>query len=191
MAILPDLFPGATKVLEYKNLVSLLGDAKGVTVHYTASRDLESTHKALVDAGLNYHFIIDRNGDVIQTAPMTASVYHAGRANWLGHSPNRSHVAISVISWGHCSAERETWAGNRLPKDDLVFRKEAWWDKCLMKQEEALLRLCQWLVCQGIPPAHYCGHDECCLPFGRKVDPGGALSFTMAEFRRLLISVQS
>jgi len=193
MSKLPEYYPNVHLILEpTKNLVGkFIGDdPSGATIHYTASRNLEATHKTLMDRGLNYHFIIDREGKVIQTAQLTHRVHHAGKAKWLDKSPNRSHVSVALLSWGLLN-DGKTWVGKRLPVEETAHRRNNTWDKATMAQEEALLHLCRWLVCMGIPPAGVCGHDECCLPKGRKVDPGGVLSWTMPEFRRLVTSAMT
>ena len=40
----------------------------GITIHYTAARSWEGVVQALKARDLNYHLLIDREGNVIQTA---------------------------------------------------------------------------------------------------------------------------
>jgi len=189
MASVPDYYPKVNLILEplKNNVGEFKGGPTGVTIHYTASRDLKSTHNTLLERGLNYHMIIDRDGMVTQTAIMTQRVHHAGPAAWRGKSPNRHHIAIALLNWGRLNNGR-TWAGQGIPREDIVTKKGVQWHKATAQQERALLEVCRWLVCMGIDPDMICGHDECCLPKGRKTDPGGILSYSMPKLRRLVTS---
>lgn len=189
MPTLPEFYPLAEKRLDTDMNLVVPFKATGITIHYTASGSVESAHNALKDRGLNYHFIIDRNGDVVQSAKLTHSVYHAGKAMWNGASPNRKHVAIALVSWGFVSSGRETWAGTFVPYNSVRERDGKTWHKATAVQEAKLILLCRWLVQQGINPENVCGHDECCIPAGRKSDPGGVLSMPVSKLRQLLHSV--
>ena len=155
----------------------------GITIHYTAARSWEGVVQALKARDLNYHLLIDREGNVIQTAVLNKRVNHAGKASWLGKSPNLSHIAIALLNWGRLDEEKKTWAGKKLPQNEVAMRKNYYWDRCTNLQEEGLITVLRWFMAVGIDPDHICGHDECALPAGRKIDPGGILSATMPEIR--------
>jgi N-acetyl-anhydromuramyl-L-alanine amidase AmpD len=194
MSKLPDIYPFVHKIGDINtNLVDRFedGDPSGVTIHYTASRNIDSVIDTLANSKLNYHFIIDRQGHVYQNARLTHSVYHAGKAEWKGKSPNKSFISIALLNWGLLDDTGRTWAGQRLPDDETHTRHGKRWDKCTLVQEERLLVLCKWLVCQGIYPDMICGHDECCIPPGRKTDPGGIMSYDISQLRKLVVSVIS
>lgn len=164
------------------------GGPKGVTVHYSASRNVQSTIDSLDAQNLGYHLIIDREGKITQTASMGHRVNHAGKAAWNGYSPNRSHIAVCMISYGYLEPGFKAWSGQVLPEDETAYRQGYYWDKCTEAQENTLWDLLRWFLAHGIDPANICGHDECCIPKGRKVDPGGCLSQTMGEIRAVLQS---
>ncbi len=188
---LPEFYTLASKIIEpEKNLVAPF-DASGVTVHYTATKNFEQAHKALMDRGLNYHFIIERDGAIIQTAKLTHSVYHAGKAMWNGKSPNRHHIAIALVSWGRVEPDGTTWAGTKISQGEIEKRRGLHWHVATGAQEASLINLCRWLVCLGINPQEICGHDECAIPNGRKIDPGGVLSMGMVKLRSLLHSAET
>lgn len=159
--------------------------ASGVTIHYTADDNLDRVIESLEDHDLRYHLVIDRNGDVCQLAPLTSCVDHAGRAAWNGKSPNRHHVAIALVSWGKLIGY-ESWTGVKIRPSERTWAKDSYWHAASVEQLDTLERMCQWLVSCGIEPRSFCGHDECCLPLGRKVDPGGVLPFTMDQLRSRL-----
>lgn len=188
MVKLPEYYPAADRLLEPENGLVRPFSPVGVTIHYTATGSVESAHNGLKSQGLNYHLIIGRDGEIVQTAKLTHSVYHAGRAEWLGVSPNRGHIAIALVSWGHVDADNKSWAGVEVPNKQVRVKDGMRWHIATSKQEAQLILTCRWLVCQGIRPSRICGHDECCIPAGRKLDPGGILSKPMDSLRRLLHS---
>lgn len=157
----------------------------GITVHYTADDSLERSINSLRVANLGYHILIDRYGVCHQAALFTEHVYHAGKALWLGNRPNSTHIAVSLVSWGKLS-HGKSWRGDVIPESEITERQGGQWHKATEAQETALMDLLKWLVGQGIDSRHICGHDECAIPPGRKVDPGGILQMTMADYRRFL-----
>jgi N-acetyl-anhydromuramyl-L-alanine amidase AmpD len=156
--------------------------ARGVTVHYTASGSLISALREEVH-GLGYHILIDRDGSTVQTCYLTLRVNHAGKANWNGDSPNKSHLAVAFVSWGLLDGAGYSYAGVQVPKEEIRTDEKGKWHAATPQQEDSLLRFLGWAVSQGINRNNICGHDECALPKGRKVDPGGCLSFRLADFR--------
>jgi len=162
----------------------------GVTIHYTAGRNLMSSLDALRASGNAYHLLIDREGGVYQLMGFEAALWHSGRALWQGLSPNRSHLAVALLSWGKLTKIKDgayvNWLGVAVPKGDVVERMSGCWDAATQAQEEALMGFLTWAVYKGIDPKNICGHDECAIPRGRKVDPGGVLSVSMPVIREAL-----
>lgn len=158
----------------------------GITVHYTADGSLERLKREMGTTKVGYHLIIDRDGTIIQTASMLKTVNHAGVANWNGKSPNRSHFAVAFISWGRLNSQGQAWTGLQIQNP--VTRAQGMWDAASPAQEKSLTKLLTHLInTYKISPLEICGHDECSLPAGRKIDPGGSLSKSMAELRLDLI----
>lgn len=155
----------------------------GATVHYTASGTAISALSQEAVSGLGYHIIIDRDGSVVQTCYFDRRVSHAGKAEWNKFSPNLYHVAIAVVSWGLLDSDGKNYLG-KMPEGQIRLKYAKKWHAATVTQEVALVRLLAWLERNGMDRREMCGHDECCIPPGRKVDPGGTLSFTMAEYRR-------
>lgn len=189
MIKLPEYYPAADRLLEPDlNLVDIFSPT-GITIHYTATGSVEAAHNGLKSAKLNYHLIIDQNGEIVQTAKLTHRVNHAGKAEWLGMTPNRHHIAIALVSWGHLDENSKSWAGVKIDSKNVRIKNKIRWHKCTAKQEASLILTCRWFVQKGIAPLHICGHDECCIPAGRKLDPGGVISNNMEDLRRLLCAV--
>lgn len=182
---LPEFYPEIKRLEFASGAPALKLDAGGVTLHYTADAKLDRVVESLSDSGLRYHLAIDRNGDICQLAPLTICVDHAGRAAWNGKSPNRHHVAIALVSWGKL-IKHEAWTGEKILPSERSWRNDSFWHAATAEQLASLEKICLWLVSKGIEPKDFCGHDECCLPLGRKVDPGGVLPFTMDQLRSRL-----
>lgn len=200
----PELYEHVSEIYKLNQLAQgklPSGSPRGVTVHYSAERDMESTVKALAGRGLEvkslgYHLLIDRAGRAIQLTSFSHRVYHAGHAMWNGSSPNSSHIAVSLLSYGLLKRDAggifTSWFGEIVPKEDAQLRpnnvngRKDYWDAATFAQEVELYRFLRWCVTKGIDPENICGHDECAVPHGRKVDPGGVLSGTMAHVRDVL-----
>ena len=175
---------------------ALLGSVKvfgkltpsGVTIHYSADREVTRTVASLVQSGLGYHYLIGRNGTIYQLSNDTDALAHAGKAEWRGKSPNRNHVSICIMSWGKLAQKNGkfySWSGVELPIEEVRLRDNEYWDKATEEQEAALMDILEHYVKRGVLPEDICGHDECALPRGRKSDPGGVLLMDMALLRDL------
>jgi N-acetyl-anhydromuramyl-L-alanine amidase AmpD len=170
------------------------GKPSGITIHYSSDRDVSRVINWLQQEKFGYHLLIDREGKVIQTCPFNKCVDHAGKAVWNNLSPNRHHIAICIMSWGKLVQGTDkyySWTGEEIPFDDVAMRpnflgKTSAWDKATKKQEATIDDLIRWLVVYGIKPENICGHDESCLPQGRKQDPGGVLSLSTLAIRNTL-----
>jgi N-acetyl-anhydromuramyl-L-alanine amidase AmpD len=195
--VIPRLYHGATTILTPDRMGVGPLRPMGITVHYTGDRDVLRIRKALVDQGLGYHLIIARDGEVVQLTYLDLRVFHAGKASWNGQSPNRTHVAIAIESYGELQHEKgsgyRAWNGTLVAMDKIAIRPGNFnqtkyaWDAATTKQEASLMTVLRWFCSFGISPRNICGHDECAIPLGRKVDPGGVLSKTMVEIRKSLV----
>ncbi len=165
---------------------------QGVTVHYSADRDLQRVIRTLHERGLNYHLIIDREGKVHQLCYLDRRVNHAGPSLWRQQSCNRWHAAVCILNWGQLKKGAMTWNDIPLPAEDIARRPEnvsfkmTLWDAATPAQEASLLMVLRWFVAMKVDPRNIVGHDESAIPPGRKVDPGGALSWTMEDLRNSL-----
>lgn len=158
------------------------GRPVGATVHYTASGTAISALSQEAVSGLGYHIIIDRDGSVVQTCYFDRRVNHAGEAAWNKVSPNKGHVAIAVVSWGYLDKDGLNYLGKPV-EGNIRIQGGKKWHAATPQQEAALIIILKWLERNGMNKKDFCGHDECCIPKGRKVDPGGVLSFTMESYR--------
>jgi len=194
--MLPDIYRGTQKLITPLAMTAgPMTDVRGVTVHHTADNNLQRVIDDLKAQGLGYHIIIDRDGTVVQTTYLSQRVNHAGVAKWRDVSPNREHVAVSLISWGAVTKKANryyAWNGSEVVMSQVANRKGNlndqfyYWHAASDAQEKALMTFLRWCQMRGLDRLDFCGHDECALPSGRKSDPGGVLSKTMAEIREEL-----
>ena len=155
----------------------------GITVHYTADNDFERVKRAMKAEVIGYHLVITKDGKIHQTSRLDKTVDHAGKALWQRQSPNRCHIAISIVSWGKLNSEKKSWNGELCPA--AIMRNGAWYDSATSEQEESLVKLCKYFRDKiRLPFDSIAGHDEVCIPKGRKVDPGNVMSFDMEALRR-------
>lgn len=194
--MLPDIYKGTQKLITPLAMsAGPMTDVAGVTVHHTADTNVQRLIDSLKGEELGYHLVIDRDGTVIQLTYFSQRVNHAGAAKWLGESPNRSHIAVGLVSWGAVEKKGNryfAWNGAEVVATQVANRKgnlsdhSYYWHAATPQQEAALEVFLRWCMLRGLSREHFCGHDECALPRGRKSDPGGVLSTTMAELRAKL-----
>lgn len=192
--MLPRFYPSATKTLD-RFLAKTPVRLTGITIHYTADTNVERVINALETTNLGYHIIIDRDGSVIQMTAFDKTVNHAGIAEWNKQSPNRTHVAVAVVSWGAVTKKGEifeAWNGFPLASSEVrrsrgnINNSLYFWHAATSAQEKQLRTFLFWALRQGIKIENICGHDESAQPLGRKSDPGGVLSLTMKDLRNEL-----
>lgn len=187
----PKLYENVRKILRLNEAAAgAIDGPKGVTVHYTASGNVDQTVSYLISQNLGYHILIDKDGKTTQMVDFQSRCNHAGKADWNGNSPNRSHIAVALISWGELEASSDlstfrAWTGHIVPAEDVVVTNGKFWDAATKDQISALMIFLHWCVQFGIHPDQICGHEECAIPLGRKADPGGVLD-PMAAIRSRL-----
>lgn len=188
MGRIPQIYPNVKAVIEPQSLAAgrfIGSQPSGLTIHYTASgTNLEGVLATLRKEHLGYHFIIERDGRIVQTCYLDSKVNHSGKASWNGKSPNQSHAAIALVGWGWLQTVKgqyRSYAGKIIAPADVVHANGLPWEKATDAQIASLNELVAWFVGMGISLKDICGHDECALPAGRKSDPGGMLPMKASE----------
>lgn len=195
--IIPPLYTSVTKIDNLLGFESGKWDWSnpiGVTVHYSADRNIERVINWLQQEKLGYHLLIDRDGSVIQTCFFDKRVNHSGNSKWNNLNTNHHHVSICLISWGKLTKDHDiyySWSGIEIDYKSVELRpdingKSGFWDIATKEQEISLLKILKWFISYNIDPINICGHDESSIPKGRKQDPGGVLSLSMEAIRNLL-----
>lgn len=181
------------------NLSSRRGQPVVATIiHYTASGgDAEGDISWLVSPAskASAHFVIGRDGVVTQLADLGMATWHAGASQLLVGTErlrgvNERTIGIELDNCGllhrgrsgaffwEAGSRMMRYAGReperaslRLPSGECV---DGWWEPYAQEQIGALLDLLSALRFAGhtTAAANCLGHNEVCVPAGRKLDPG-------------------
>jgi N-acetyl-anhydromuramoyl-L-alanine amidase len=115
-------------------------------------------YRQIADARVSSHFLVRRDGGVIQFVSCAQRAWHAGQSEWRGRSRcNDFSIGIEVEG-----------------TDDLPFADV---------QYSALANLAA-TIRRHYPIQDYVGHSDIATPAGRKTDPGP--HFDWQRFRRLM-----
>ncbi len=117
-------------------------------------------YRQIADARVSSHFLIRRDGELIQFVPCSRRAWHAGQSEWHGRGRcNDFSIGVEVEG-----------------SDDQVFADA---------QYATLARLASVLLGK-YPIRDLVGHSDIATPPGRKTDPGP--HFDWSRFRRLCAS---
>lgn len=172
------------------------GYPKGAIVHFTAGwrNGLNEGLEAQARDGYSY-LLIDKDGNIGQNFALDSWGWHAGPSSWKGLDGTVSDelVGIEIQAGGSLDKDGKTWFGKTPDATRRIAKKTAnqqagVYESYTQAQEEALIRLLRWLHSNNPEVFKFefvLGHDE--VSPGRKNDPGGALSMTMPDLRKLLM----
>lgn len=164
-----------------------------------------------ISNGYNY-MCIATDGTVVQASPLDKWGYHAGESAWSKYLPKWVSGSVSDESVGiemnnagkltkTSDGRYKTWFNTYIPESEVRYVTQAEWGcptgyyhEYTNKQEQALIDLCVWLIKNDpngiLNENHIVGHHEVAgmlgIGYWRKNDPGGALSMSMDNFRKLI-----
>jgi hypothetical protein len=185
-----DWLPRHAQRGKYRN-----GFPEGAVIHYGAGSSMEGTMSTGNSSG--YTFLgIDREGTIWQSCPLSHWGYHSGTSH------HETCVGIELDAAGTLTLLGGKWtawfgksydaAATRTIHAKNANQYPGTYHEYTGSQETALVELMMWMKAQAPGIFDFdkvVGHDEACVAAGfpgRKVDPGGALSMTMPEFRKFL-----
>ncbi len=141
--------------------------------------------------GFGYNIVIDRNGDIYQTAPFNKIVRHAGASNWRGwENLNGFSVGVCFANYGDCylknGAYENSYGGRMdvkdvIPGDHYNGRKKyqnIYWETFKSAQLLAGMRVVRDLI-KEYQIRDVIRHDD--VSIGRKTDTGPALDIVPFE----------
>jgi N-acetylmuramoyl-L-alanine amidase len=161
-----------------------------IVVHYTGGSSIDSSISWLtnINAKASAHFVVGKDGKIVQLAPINTITWHAGISKWNNrNSLNNYSIGIEIDNAGLLEKRANgyaTWFNKRIPDEQVVLAKhknkdkEEAWEAFTAQQIEAVECLCSALI-QKYNIKEILGHDD--ISPGRKVDPGPA--FPLVKLR--------
>jgi N-acetylmuramoyl-L-alanine amidase len=158
-----------------------------VVIHFTAAGTLAGTISWFKNTAsrASAHYIIGRDGTVVQMVREGDEAWHAGESSWNGRADcNRRSIGIELVNWGNVkliNGMYKCWPDNWSRKYDTVEFGypskigEWWWAPYSASQ----LKACYGLVSElrsryKIPEVNIVGHSD--ISPSRKIDPGPMIS---------------
>jgi N-acetylmuramoyl-L-alanine amidase len=130
-----------------------------IILHYTDMDSAQAALERMCDpaAKVSAHYLIHRDGQIVQLVEESRRAWHAGVASWRGESDmNSASIGIELDHQGH-DAQGQMAA---FPK----------------AQRKALYALLKDIITRNnLDPRHVIGHSD--IAPGRKVDPGEAFDW--------------
>jgi len=175
---------------------------KGLIVHYHsghADNRLNSPSVMEYNAKRFYYHCLEEDGTlyspkVLDNDGKKITSFYTHGAH-CGTKHHRDHIGLEIINSGKLREEDGkylTWFDKEIPGERVRLShekhnvKKGFYEMFTKEQEKALIGLCLYLK-EHYPNFSFDnvkGHDE--VAPGYKQDPGGSLSLTMPEFRKLL-----
>ena len=178
-----------------------------IILHFTASATLVGTLKWFMDpvARVSAHYVIGRDGAVVQLVKEQDKAWHAGAALLEGDPRvNSMSLGIELVNWGRLKRRSNSfycWPDDYMraynvkkygkPMESTKFvdgrRTKAYWAPYPEAQLEALVVLCRQLKQKypAITPERIVGHED--VAPGRKDDPGPALNMKWVRDQTLIL----
>ncbi len=154
-----------------------------IIVHYTAGASLASTSNWFrnPNAQVSSHYVVGRDGEVLQMVELDRAAWHAGKSEIDGKQGVNSYsTGIEICNWGKLTKTDDgfvTYTGNKYdgpkPFED---SDGVYWEPFTEEQYDAVLKICLDNIGR-FPITHITGHSDISIPKGRKTDPGNAFDW--------------
>ena len=171
-----------------------------IVYHYTEGGPIESCVEIFHRPdGVSAHFIVGRDGKIIQMVKMEDRARHAGVSEWNGAANvNDFSIGIEICNWGPLRKVDEEYFCGRPEKEQKflgtnIFQddKGGFWESYPEIQIEAVIRLtiCIMERFPLITLENITGHENVARPIGRKIDPGPA--FPWEKIKEEIINIRN
>lgn len=164
---------------------------EAVVLHYTASQSPGGTRNWLTRGDEYYvsaHFIVERDGDIWQLAPLEDRTFHAGgrTSKLFGRgNVNGRTIGIEMMNVGPLKREAGrfvTWSGKRFRHAGMCAEhsRSHYWEAYAMPLVESVLELAKGLIHEYpvlSDPDRWVGHED--VDPTRKTDPGPAFPWKL------------
>lgn len=183
--------PAGTPVKQLSSPNHSAGNSRRyLVIHFTAGLTLEGTVSWFMNpaAKASAHFVVARDGSIVQMVPLDRKAWHAGESAWEGITGINAHsIGIEIVNGGMLRRTARgwaTWAERIVPDDDVTVAThknhtaQAGWHEYTDAQIDAVLELGVALH-TAYDFKDVLGHDD--ISPNRKSDPGPL--FPMASLR--------
>lgn len=140
--------------------------------------------------GVSAHFVVERDGSVVQMVRTDRKAFHAGASKWDGRSGcNSFAIGIEIVNPGKLDEGGNAWFGGAADPDEIEFVDspehggDGYWLPYTAEQITTVKRLCRAIVEEYPDCNEIVGHYH--VSPGRKVDPTPLMDFD--EVRRFAI----
>lgn len=186
-------YDSAGRVLRVRSspAVSPMTEARFIVVHATVSRDLEGTLRWFADGRVNAsaHYLVGRDGTVVQMARTDLGTWHVGQSEWKGTTGlNRYSIGIELVNQGRLRREGGVWiagTGDPIPAAEVMEVRDpatgavTGWHRYTAAQVRRVEQLSRALMRAYPSIREILGHEQVSP---RKIgDPGPA--FPLAQVR--------
>jgi len=147
------------------------------------------------ESNVSYHFVICRNGDVVQMVSLDNVAWHAGKSEWKGQKDlNKNSIGIGLANWGPLRQDGTTglfhpynpkYKGSIIPPKSVYQERPEIEDSVYVYFERYTtpqfysLGLIIHALCQSLPIVDVLGHSD--VAPTRKIDPGPALDMELLK----------
>ncbi|MBW3098609.1 N-acetylmuramoyl-L-alanine amidase [Pseudohoeflea coraliihabitans] len=166
-----------------------------IVMHYTAGGAAAGTVRYFASPGAraSAHFVVSRQGAIVQQVACDRAAWHAGRSRWRGIDGLNAHsIGVELANWGLLQRGPDGFvshAGVAVDRGRVAIAahrngpaEALAWERFAPVQVEAAAELVAALMARyGLGEEAIIGHDD--IAPGRKIDPGPA--FDMRAFRGL------
>jgi len=162
---------------------------RALIYHFTAGPRLDGTVRYFKrnDRKVSSHYVIGKDGTIVQMVPLSRSAHHAGkgRLEGCGGSVNRCSIGIEIVNWGQLQRRNgvfynhlnRRYVGPTPVQGPDPLGRMRWWQPFTEAQYQALVRLSRYLVSRYPTIQTITGHEDVAIPLGRKNDPGGGFDW--------------
>lgn len=169
------------------------GSMKGprfIVLHYTANNSTEGTVRVFKTHPVSAHFVLGRDGELIQMVSTLRVAWHAGKS-WFKSKWGTPHsglnayaIGIELVNYGYkgkhvrSGTNTGSWIEAKHENGGPTRKWQPYTEAQMQVVEELVAAL---MKKYDIPPEHVVGHDE--ISPTRKVDPGPAFDLEQLRSR--------
>lgn len=97
------------------------------------------------------HFVVERDGEIVQMVPTDRKAFHAGASTWRGRQfCNSISIGIEIVNPGKLDANGRAWFGKAtdapIERQATLAHGDGWWLPYTPEQIAAVKRLCRAIV---------------------------------------------